>query len=70
MNKFTEQAEEAIELFNATIAKKIETMPEFKEFCDDEMEKILACYPMDVRKHVEKMKSLSAFDYIQWASKN
>lgn len=70
MNKFTEQAEDAIKLYYSAIAKKVEQMPEFNEFCHDEMEKVLTCYPVEVREHVEKMKNLTAFEYMKWAPKS
>lgn len=70
MNKSTEQAEEVIELYYRTITKKVEQMPEFNQLCHDEFEKIIACYPMEVREHVENMKNLSAFEYMKWASKS
>lgn len=66
MNKQREQAEEAIDLYNMGITKRIEAMPEFAELCREEMEKVLSSFPEEIAEYVEKMRTLPAFEYLDW----
>ena len=68
MNEFTSMAEEAIGLYQSAVTKKIESMPEFKTLCEDELAKVLAAFPEEVAAHVNKMKASNAFEYMEWSS--
>ncbi|MGL5740846.1 MAG: hypothetical protein ACRCYJ_18605 [Plesiomonas shigelloides] len=68
MNDFTSLALEAIDLYETAITRRVEAMPELKHLCEEEMERVLAVFPSEVLDHILKMKSLTAQEYINWAS--
>lgn len=66
MDKRRDQAIEAIDLYQMGLTKKIEAMPEFVELCREEMNQVLSCFPPEVAEYVDSMRTLSAFEYLEW----
>ena len=61
-----EMVEDALELYRDSILKKIESMPEFKELCDRELNKALSTFPHEVQTYICNAKSLKQREQSKW----
>lgn len=61
-----EMVEDALEMYRDSILKKIESMPEFKDLCDRELNKALAAFPAEVQTYICNAKSIEQHECSRW----